>query len=92
MRIMVRDLIMLVCVLVLWLGTVFVSLKNKNDKLYQALLGFPGHLVITIVYYAVCNVAYSILFISDCENEYGELMKDIEDGRKFFEKKGIKYN
>ena len=92
MRIMVRDVIILVCVLVLWLGAIFMCLKNKNDQLYEAVLAFPGHLVITVVYYAVCNVAYSILFISDCENEYGELMKDIDEGRKFFEKKGIKYN
>ena len=92
MRIIVRDLLIVIFIFCLWICSLFYSMNKGNAKLVEALYAFPGQLLITIGYYAVCNVCYSILFISDCENEYGELMNQLEEGRKFFEKKGIKYN
>lgn len=70
---------------------VFYCSKGES-KIVEVLLAFPGHLLITIVYYAICNVCYSILFISDCVNEHKELLDNISEGRKFFENKNIKYN
>ena len=60
--------------------------------LLEAVKAFPGHLLITIGYYAVCNVCYSILFISDCVNEYKELIDKKKKKKKYFMSKGIKYN
>ena len=53
---------------------------------------FIFSLLITIGYYAILNVCYSILFISDCVSEHKELLDELEDGKNFFKKQGIKYN
>ena len=92
MKIILRDFLIILFIFILWvLSLIFAPLYGK-DNLSEALYAFPGHLLITIGYYAVCNVCYSILFISDCENEYQELMDQLEEGRKFFQSKNIKYN
>ena len=92
MRIIFRDLLIVIFIFCLWIFSLFYNIYKGNEKLIEVLYAFPGQLLITIGYYAICNVCYSILFISDCENEYGELMSQLKEGRKFFEKKGIKYN
>ena len=92
MRIIFRDLLIVIFIFCLWIFSLFYNINKGNEKLIEVLYAFPGQLLITIRYYAICNVCYSILFISDCENEYGELMSQLKEGRKFFEKKGIKYN
>lgn len=92
MRIIFRDLLIVIFIFCLWICSLFYNINKGNEKLIEVLYAFPGQLLITIGYYAICNVCYSILFISDCENEYGELMSQLKEGRKFFEKKGIKYN
>ena len=92
MRILVRDVSIIVLILILWIGAIYACNKNQWNTLFAAAIAFPGHLLISIGYYAACNVCYSILFISDCVNEHKELMDDIEEGRKFFESKKIKYN
>ena len=92
MKIILRDFLIVLIIFILWvLALIYCPLKGK-DNLSEALYAFPGHLLISIGYYAVCNVCYSILFISDCENEYGELMEQLEEGRKFFKAKNINYN
>ena len=92
MRIIFRDLLIVIFIFFLFIFYLFYNINKGNEKLIEVLYAFPGQLLITIGYYAICNVCYSILFISDCENEYGELMSQLKEGRKFFEKKGIKYN
>ena len=92
MKIILRDFFIVLIIFILWvLALIYCPLTGK-DNLSEALYAFPGHLLISIGYYAVCNVCYSILFISDCENEYGELMEQLEEGRKFFKAKNINYN
>ena len=68
------------------------SSNINNLALLEAVKAFPGHLLITIGYYAACNICYSILFISDCVNEHKELLDELEEGKQYFIKKGIKYN
>ena len=92
MRIIVRDFIIIGIIFLLWIITLIYSSNSDNSALLEAVKAFPGHLLITIGYYAVCNVCYSILFISDCVNEHKELLDELEEGRKFFTEKGIKYN
>ena len=70
MKIIFRDFLIILTILNIWIiAVVYPPLRGK-DNLLEILYAFPGHLLITIGYYAVCNVCYSILFISDCENEY----------------------
>ena len=92
MTILVRDVLILFFTFILWVGAIYECNKNQWTTLFEAVIAFPGHLLISIGYFAACNVCYSILFISDCVNEHKELMNDIEEGRKFFEQKKIKYN
>ena len=92
MKIIFRDFLIILTILNIWIiAVVYPPLRGK-DNLLEILYAFPGHLLITIGYYAVCNVCYSILFISDCENEYQELMDKLDEGRKFFKDKNINYN
>ena len=92
MRIIIRDFLIIVIIFILWLIALLYSSKMGDPALLEAVKAFPGHLLITIGYYAVCNVCYSILFISDCINEHKELLDELEEGRQFFINKSIKYN
>jgi hypothetical protein len=92
MKIIIRDILLVGMILCLWIAALRYALNSNNYSLIEAVKSFPGHLLITICYYAVCNVCYSILFISDCVNEHKELLDELEEGRKFFTQKGIKYN
>ena len=92
MRIIIKDFTIVGIIFIIWTLALFFSLNSGNSALLDVVKAFPGHLLITIGYFAVCNVCYSILFISDCVNEHKELLDELEEGRKFFEKKGIKYN
>jgi len=92
MKIIVRDSILIIIIFSLWICTLIYSSNIGNEPLLEAIKSFPGHLLITIGYYAVCNICYSILFISDCVNEHKELLDELEEGRKYFREKGIKYN
>ena len=92
MRIIIKDFTIVGIIFIIWTLALFFSLNSGNSALLEVVKAFPGHLLITIGYFAVCNVCYSILFISDCVNEHKELLDELEEGRKFFEKKGIKYN
>jgi hypothetical protein len=92
MKILIKRLILLLSILICWIiCLVTFYIKGWNNAL-EVIETFPGLLLITIGYYAICNVCYSILFISDCINEHKELLDDIEEGRNFFKQKGIKYN
>ena len=92
MRIIVRDFIIVGIIFLFWFFALIYFSNSGNEPLLEAVKAFPGHLLITIGYYAVCNVCYSILFISDCVNEHKELLDELEEGRQFFIKKGINYN
>ena len=92
MRIFVRDSIIVGIIFLVWIIVFICTSSSGNLALLEAVKAFPGHLLITIGYYAVCNVCYSILFISDCVNEHKELIDELEEGRKYFVSKGIKYN
>jgi hypothetical protein len=92
MKIIFRDFLIILTILNIWIVAIFYAPLTGKDNLLEILYAFPGHLLITIGYYAVCNVCYSILFISDCENEYQELMDQLDEGRKFFKDKNINYN
>ena len=92
MRIIVRDFIIVGVLFLFWIIALLYTSNSGNESLLEAVKAFPGHLLITIGYYAVCNVCYSILFISDCVNEHKELLDELEEGRQFFMKKGIRYN
>ena len=92
MKIIFRDFLIILTILNIWIIVVVCAPLTGKDNLLEILYAFPGHLLITIGYYAVCNVCYSILFISDCVNEHKELLDELEEGRKFFTEKGIKYN
>ena len=92
MKIIVRDFILVVIIFTLWICALIYSSNIGNSALLEAVKAFPGHLLITMGYYAACNICYSILFISDCVNEHKELLDELEEGRKFFMQKGIKYN
>ena len=92
MKIIIRDFILIIIIFSLWVCALFFSSNKGNLALLEAVKAFPGHLLITIGYYAVCNICYSILFISDCVNEHKELLDELEEGRKYFMEKGIKYN
>jgi len=71
----------------LWICSLIYNMNKGNEELIEVLYAFPGQLLIIIGYYAICNVCYRILFISNWENEYDDLMSQLEEGRKFFEKK-----
>ncbi len=92
MKIIVRDFIIVLIIFLLWICALIYSSSIDNLALLEAVKAFPGHLLITIGYYAACNICYSILFISDCVNEHKELLDELEEGRQYFIKKGIKYN
>ena len=92
MKIIIRDFILILIIFSLWIYALIYSSSIGNSALLEAVKAFPGHLLITIGYYAVCNICYSILFISDCVNEHKELLDELEEGRKYFTEKGIKYN
>ena len=92
MRIIVKDFIVIGIVFIIWVITFVCASKYDNTVLLEVVKAIPGHLLITIGYFAVCNVCYSILFISDCVNEHKELLDELDEGRKYFEQKGIKYN
>ena len=92
MKIILRDFLLILFIFLLWLCAIIYSLNIGNLSLLEAVKAFPGHLLITIGYYAVCNICYSILFISDCINEHKELLDELEEGRQYFIQKGIKYN
>ena len=92
MKIIVRDFIIVLIIFILWICALIYSSSIDNLALLEAVKAFPGHLLITIGYYAACNICYSILFISDCVNEHKELLDELEEGRQYFIKKGIKYN
>ena len=92
MRVILRDFLIVLFIFILWIIALIYSSSINNLALLEAVKAFPGHLLITIGYYAVCNICYSILFISDCVKENKELMDELEEGRQFFIKKGIKYN
>lgn len=92
MKVIVRDMIVLGVFAFTWIMSLVMCKIGQFHNLFEALLSFPGHALITIGYYAVLNVSYRVLFISDCQNEYKELMDDLDEGRKFFKEKGIKYN
>ena len=91
-KILIRDILLIGIIFNIWFFALRFALNNNNNSLVEAIQSFPGHLLITICYNAVCNVCYSILFISDCVNEHKELLDELEEGRKFFTQKGIKYN
>ena len=92
MRVILRDFLIVLTIFILWIIALIYSSSINNLALLEAVKAFPGHLLITIGYYAACNICYSILFISDCVKENKELMDELEEGRQFFIKKGIKYN
>ena len=92
MRVIFRDFLIVLSIFILWIIALIYSSSINNLALLEAVKAFPGHLLITIGYYAACNICYSILFISDCVKENKELMDELEEGRQFFIKKGIKYN
>ena len=92
MKIIVRDFIIVLIIFLLWICALIYSSSIDNLAILEAVKAFPGHLLITIGYYAACNICYSILFISDCVNEHKELLDELEEGRQYFIKKGIKYN
>ena len=92
MRILIKRLILLIFIFSCWIASMIIFYTKGWNNALEVAKTFPGFLLITIGYYAVCNVCYSILFISDCINEHKELLNDIEEGRKFFNEKGIKYN
>ncbi len=92
MKIILRDFFFILFIFLLWICAIIYSSNIGNLALLEAVKAFPGHLLITIGYYAVCNICYSILFISDCINEHKELLDELEEGRQYFIQKGIKYN
>ena len=78
--------------MIIWYFLRDYSFKNNYYNFSEALSYFPMHLIITIGYYAVCSVCYKILFINDCKKEYAELITELDEGKKFFEKNNIIYN
>ena len=92
MRIIVKDFTIVAIIFTIWVIALICTSNSENKALFDVVKAFPGHLLITIGYFAVCNVCYSILFISDCVNEHKELLEELDEGRKYFEQKGIKYN
>ena len=92
MKIILRDFLLILFIFLSWICAIIYSSNIGNSALLEAVKSFPGHLLITIGYYAVCNICYSILFISDCINEHKELLDELEEGRQYFIQKGIKYN
>ena len=92
MKIIVKDFLIISLIFVVWVFLLLYASKNEDAALLEAVKAIPGHLLITVGYYAVCNVCYSILFISDCVKEYKELLDGLEEGRQYFTKLGIKYN
>ena len=92
MKVIIRDFIIVLSLFLLWIIALIYSSNINNLALLEAVKAFPGHLLITIGYYAACNICYSILFISDCVNEHKELLDELEEGKQYFIKKGIKYN
>ena len=92
MKVIIRDFIIVLSLFLLWIFALIYSSNINNLALLEAVKAFPGHLLITIGYYAACNICYSILFISDCVNEHKELLDELEEGKQYFIKKGIKYN
>ena len=92
MKLIIRDSIIVVIIFFIWLFSLIFFSINKNQSFLESIKVFPCHLLITIGYYAILNVCYSILFISDCVSEHKELLDELEDGKNFFKKQGIKYN
>jgi hypothetical protein len=91
MKIVKNDAIKISLILLIWYSIMTFVYNQKFYSVYESIRYFPFHLVITIGYYAVMSVCYKILFINDCEKEYDELIKEIDEGKQYFIKNNYKY-
>jgi hypothetical protein len=92
MKYFLKDLGKLSIILIIWYYILNYLYNSQNYIAYESIKYFPFHLIITIGYYAIISICYKILFINDCEKEHQEISDEIEEGRKFFINKNIKYN
>lgn len=93
MKVKTKFILFLVVLFVEWFFLLFFACrKDELPCLLEVAKSFPGLFLITICYYALCNICYSILFIGDCEKEKENLLNDLKEGEEFFKSKNIKYN
>jgi len=92
MRLILKDFIKVFLLAVCWLLAKDYCLKNNYNKLSESLNYVPIHLIITIGYYAGISVCMNVINIKNCQKEYSELIEDIDEARKYYEDKNIKYN
>lgn len=91
MKIVKNDAIKISFILIIWYLILTFLNNQKYYQFYESIKYFPFHLVVTVGYYAVMSVCYKILFINDCEKEYDELVKEIDQGKQYFIKNNYKY-
>jgi hypothetical protein len=89
MKLILRDLIILTIIFALWF--IYFTL-TQCPPMHEALKYFPMHFIISIGYYAIVRVCYNMLNIKDCTEEYNTLIKEIDEARDYYTKKGVKYN
>ncbi len=82
MKLLHKDILVLLLITTAWLTLYW----NTSGNFKEALKYFPMHLIITILFYAIIQVCYNILIIKDCKSEYSELLSEIEEARKFYNK------
>lgn len=92
MKLFIKDLIKIFVLAVCWLLAKDYCSKNEYFKLSEALNYVPIHLIITIGYYAGISVCMNVISIKNCDKEYSELIDDIDEARKYYQDKNIKYN
>ena len=61
MRILVRDVLILFFIFILWVGAIYECNKNQWTTLFEAVIAFPSHLLISIGYFAAADSAESII-------------------------------
>ena len=92
MKLIIKDLIKIFLFAVCWLLAKAYCSENSYYRFSEALNYVPIHLIITIGYYAGISVCMKVINIQNCEKEHSELIEDIDEARKYYEEKKIKYN
>jgi hypothetical protein len=90
MKLFFKDILILSFTFSIWLFAYFTS--SIDSPTHEALKYFPMHFIITVGYYAIIKVCFNILNIKDCTEEYNTLLREIDEAREYYTKKGIKYN
>ena len=92
MRLITKDILKLSTIFLTWFILRKFCILNNYDNFNEAINYFPIHLIITIGFYAGVSVCLNVINIKNCEKEYSEVLDEINEARKYYMAKNIKYN